>query len=157
MNSRFVNMVEKSNFTENEIWKNINYTRFERKKMYPDATLEKSVMLNFEKLSQILGIKNISDEVNGETTKPTIKSLDEMFFSLFEVSSYYEQLYSRTVYGPQSRLIMLASNIVKESPENFKLKAKKIYSKIASIIFKKYHNESFMNRKDISTLKGQIQ
>ena len=157
MNYRFVNMVEKSNFTENEIWKNINYTRFERKKMYPDATLEKSVMLNVEKLSQILGIKNISDEVNGETTKPTIKPLDEMFFSLWEVSSYYEQLYSRTVYGPQSRLIMLASNIVKESPENFKLKAKKIYSKIASIIFKKYHNESFMNRKDISTLKGQIQ
>ena len=150
-------MVEKSNFTENEIWKNINYTRFEQKKRFPDALWYESFFRNIEQLSQFLGMKNISDEVNGEFSKPTIKSLDEMFFSLFEVSSYYEQLYSRTVYGPQSRLIMLASNIVKESPENFKLKAKKIYSKIASIIFKKYHNESFMNRKDISTLKGQIQ
>ena len=51
---------------------------------------------------------------------------------------------------------MLASNILNKSPENFKLKAKKIYSKIALIIFKKYHDESFKNREDISSLKGEI-
>ena len=49
---------------------------------------------------------------------------------------------------------MLASNILNKSPENFKLKAKKIYSKIQ--IFMKYHNESFENRTDISSLKGKF-
>ena len=112
---------------------------------------------NLQKLSNFLGIKKISDEVNEEFSKTTKKSLHKMFFALIERPSHFEKLYRKAIYGPQSRLIMLASNIVKESPENFKLKAKKIYSKIASIIFKKYHNESFMNRKDISTLKGQIQ
>ena len=149
-------MVEKCNFTENEIWKNINYARFEQKKMYPDASSYQGVEVNTGKLSQFLGIKNVSDKVNGELTTPNTKSLDEIFSALFERSSYFERLYSRTIYGSKSRLILLASNIVKESPENFKLKANNINSKIASIIFKKNHNESFKNREDISTLKGKI-
>ncbi len=64
MKHRFINMVDKSNFTENEIWENINFTRFERKKRYPDASWGKSVWVNVEKLSQFLRIKNISDEVD---------------------------------------------------------------------------------------------
>ena len=83
------------------------------------------------------------------------KSL-EMFSALSEISSYFERLYSRTIYGPQSRLIMLASNIVKKSPENFKLKAKQIYSNIASIIFWKYHDEKFKNGTNTSFSKGKL-
>ena len=56
MKYRFVNMVEKSNFTENEIWKNINYTRFERKKRQPDSSWAESFGWNFEKLSHLLEI-----------------------------------------------------------------------------------------------------
>ena len=156
MKHRFINMVDKSNFTENEIWENINFTRFERKKRYPDASWGKSVWVNVEKLSQFLRIKNISDKVNGELTKPTIKSIDDMSLAVFEPPSYFEKLYSKTIYGPKSRLIMLASNIVNKSPENFKLKAKKIYSKLSSIIFKIYHNETFKNRTDNSFLKGKL-
>ena len=51
---------------------------------------------------------------------------------------------------------MLALNIVKNSPENFKLTAKKIFQKITSTIFEKYHNECFENRTDIAFVKGKI-
>ena len=152
-------MVEKSNFTDVEIWRHIDYLRFKHFKWAPDAHQEKCISCDVVKLSHLLGMKNISDKVNEELSKSKMKSLDEMFLALTETApSYFERLYNKTIYGPgpQSRLIMLASNIVKKSPENFKPKAKKIYSKIASIIFKKYHNESFKNRKDISTLKGEI-
>ena len=149
-------MVDKSNFTEVEIWRHINYLRFKRFKKTPYAHHEKRLSCDVEKLSHLLGMRNISEKVNEELSKSTTKLLDKMFLTLTEPPSYFERLYHKTIYGPQSRLIMLASNIVNKSPENFKLKAKKIYSKIASIIFKKYHNESFKKRKDISTLEGKI-
>ena len=150
-------MVEKSNFTEVE--RRINDLRFKRFKWAPGEQQEKCISCDVDKLSHLLGMRNISDKVNEELSKSKMKSLDEMFLALTETApSYFERLYNKTIYGPgpQSRLIMLASNIVKKSPENFKPKAKKIYSKIASIIFKKYHNDSFKNREDISSLKGEI-
>ena len=75
-----------------------------------------------------------------------------MFFALIE-QSYFERLYSKAIYGPQSRLSMLALNIVKKSPNHFKSKAEQIFSEITSVIHKKVHNESF--EKDSSTLKGK--
>ena len=90
-------------------------------------------------------MENISDEVNYEFSKSTTKSLREMFFALSERPSFLERLYSKTIYGPQSRLILLASNIVSKSPTEFKLKAKRIFTKITSIFLKKYHNERLRN------------
>ena len=84
----------------------------------------------------MFGIKQISDEVNEEFSKTTKKSLHKMFYALIEQPSHFEKLYRKAIYGPKSRLIMLASNIRKESPNNFKLKAKKIFSKITSVISK---------------------
>ena len=149
-------MVEKSNFTKVEIWRHINYLRFKRFKWAPDAHQEECISCNVEKLSHLLGMRKISDTVNEDLSKSRTKSLVAMFFTLTEPPSYFERLYNITIYGPQSRLILLASQIVSKSPENFKLKAKKIYSKIASIIFKKYHNESFENRTDIPFFKGKF-
>ena len=122
-------MLEKSNFTENEIWKKINLTKFEQKKLMPDVSQKDAISWNVDKISDLVGMKNISDEVNVNVSKTT-KSLYEMFLTLYEPPSYYERLYSKTIYGPQLRLIMLASNIVKKSPNEFKLKAKQIYSKM---------------------------
>ena len=59
---RFVNVVGTSNFTEREIRKNINHTRFERTKRAPDLSQEEYFGWNTEKLRHLLGIKNISDE-----------------------------------------------------------------------------------------------
>ena len=149
--------MEKSNFTENEVWKNIEYLQFERKERKPVASQEEciSIKCNVETLSLFVGMKNISDEVNVEFPKSATKSLYEMFLTLIE-PPYFERLYSEAIYGPKSRLMLLASNIVNTSPQNFQLKAKRIFSKMTSIIFKKYHNESIISRKDISVFKGKI-
>ena len=93
----------------------------------------------------------ISDEIIEELSKFTTNSFSEMFFAIIESPSYFEILYRKTIYGPKTRLVMLASNIVKKSPDNFKPKAKQIFSKIYSIIFKKYHNESLEK-----TVEGKI-
>ena len=144
--------------TENEIWKSINDTRFDRCKRNPEVESElEGMSWNVEKLSHLLGIKNISDEANEEFSNTSKKSLYEMFMVLNKFPSYFEILYGKTIYGPQSRLIMLASNILNKSPYNFKMKAKLIYKKITSIIFMKYHrNESFESGTDILTGKGKI-
>ena len=148
-------MLVKSNFTENEKWKKINLTKFEQKKLIPDVSQKDAISWNVEKLLILVGMKNISDEVNIKVSKTSTKSLYEMFLTLYEPPSYYERLYSKTIYGPQSRLILLALNIVKKSPNEFKLKAKQIFSKITSIISKKYHTKSFKNRTDILIGNGK--
>ena len=104
-----------------------------------------------ETLSNFTGVKNTSDKVNVEFSKTTKQTVYESFFALIEPPSYFEKLYSKTIYGAQSRLTMLAWNIIKKSPNYFKSKAKQIFSKITSVISKKYHNESF----EINTLKGK--
>ena len=142
-------MVEKSNFTEVEIWKHINDLRFKRIRA-PEAQQVKCTSCNIEKLSHLLKTKNISDEVNEEFSKSNTKSLVEMFLALTEPPSYFERLYNKTIYGPQSRLILLASNIVNKSPTTFKLKAKHIFTKITSIVLNKYHYENLGNKTDIS-------
>ena len=96
-------------------------------------------------------MENISDKVNDEFSKSSTKPFYEMFLALTEPPSYFERLYSKTIYGPQSRLILLASNIVNKSPKKFKLKAKHIFKKIFSIILIK--NNIFFCAK-ISVLVG---
>ena len=154
---RFVNIVEKSNLTEKEIWKNIKYLQFERRKRKSLASQEEcfSIKCKVAKLSPFVGMKNISDEVIEEFPKSTTKSPFEMFLTLIE-PPYFERLYSKAIYGPQSRVMLLALNIVNTSPQNFQLKAKRIFSKMASVIFTKYHNESITNRKDISVFEGKL-
>ena len=100
-------MVEESNLTE--VWRNINYLRFKRFKRAPDAKQEKCISCDVENFSNLLGMKNISDEVNEELSKSKTKLFGEMFLTLTEPPSYFERLYNKTIYGPQSRLIMLAS------------------------------------------------
>ena len=148
-------MVEKSNFTEVEIWKHINYLRFKRIRT-PEAQQGKCTSCNIEKLSHLLKTKNISDKVNEEFLKSNTKSLDEMFLALTEPPSYFEKLYYKTIYGPQTRLILLASNIVNKSPTKFRLRAKRIFTKITSIVLKKYQDESHRDRTDISFAKGKL-
>ena len=144
---RFVNIFEKSNLTD--LSKNVNVTLFELKKRKPDASEEDRVSWNVEKLSNLLGRKNASYEVNDEFTKNKTNSQYSIFLDLLKSPSDYEKLYFKTIYGhgPPSRLLMLALNIFKKSNNNFKQKAKQIFSEISSIL-KIYHNVRFENRKD---------
>ena len=100
--NRFVNVVEKSDYTENQIWEKIKCIQFERKNSKRSQDECKSISCNVEKLSQLLGIKNNTDEVNEEFSMSTIKSPYKMFLTLIE-PSYFERLYSETIYGPQSQ------------------------------------------------------
>ena len=137
--------------TEDKVWISINSTIFENKKRNPDDEL--SFNWKIGKLSQLLGVINSTDAINEDFTKNT-NSLTKMFYSLSTPTLDLERLYSKTIYGPQSRLIMLSSNIVKKSQSNFRLKAKQIFTKISSIIFKKYQNGSIMSRDDVLNIKG---
>ena len=109
-----------------------------------------------EKLAHFLGIKNISAEVNEKFLMNAENSLDRMYFALIECPSEFVRLYKKTIYGPQARMILLALNIVKKSRNNFKLKAKKIFSKINSKIFEAYHNKSVEHKEDVLSFKGDI-
>ena len=102
-------MVEESNLPVVEIRRHINYLRFKRFKWTPDAHQEKEkcISCDVEKLSHLLGMRNISEKVNEELSKSTTKLLDKMFLTLTEPPSYFERLYHKTIYGPKSWLIML--------------------------------------------------
>ena len=57
-----------------------------------------------------------------------------MYFALNSCPLFYERLYSKVIYGPESRISMLASNIIKNSRAKFKTKALKIFEKIISVL-----------------------
>ena len=109
----------------------------------------------FENLSHMLGVLNVTDEVKEKLSKNYTNSLTKMFITLSTPTTDLETLYRKTIYGPKSRLIMLASNIVKKSENNLRFKAKHIFSKIYSVIFEKYHNKSNVNRDDVSSIEGK--
>ena len=47
--------------------------------------------------------------------------------------SIHERLYWKVMYGPKSRIIMLASNIIKKTNNDFKVKAIQIFSQISHV------------------------
>ena len=89
---RFVNLVDKSNFTEVEIWRHIYYLRLKRIKGLSDANQEKCISCNVDKLAHLLKMRNISEEVNEELSKFPTKFLDKMFLKIF-LKDYINKLY----------------------------------------------------------------
>ena len=58
----------------------------------------------------------------------------EMFIFLNSCPSFDLKLYWRAIYGKQSRISMLASNIINKANQNFKIKAGKIFAKLSSML-----------------------
>ena len=56
-----------------------------------------------------------------------------MFIVLNSCPSIHERLYWEATYGPKSKIVLKASNIIKKAEGSFKLDALKIFSKITSI------------------------
>ena len=75
-----------------------------------------------------------SEEMKYNVSKNEVIGPAKMYFALNSCPLYFEKLYWKTIYGPDSRLSMLASNIIKIVEEDFKLKAQKIFAKITSVL-----------------------
>ena len=86
-----------------------------------------------------------------------------MFIVLNSCPSIHERLYWEATYGPKSKVVLKASNIIKKAEGNFKFDALKILAKITSILqFKhiSYKSNSFgenivLERKIVG-IKGRV-
>ena len=121
------------------IWSHIKTLRLEYLRNNVDLKCEKSfipeekILDNFEKLSQLIMV-NISDEIDGNITKSDLNASAEMFLNLNSCPSNLVRLYWKAIYGPKSRIAMLASNIIKKADKDFKTKAIKIFAKISQVL-----------------------
>ena len=121
------------------IWSHIKTLRLEYLRNNVDLKCEKSfipeekILDNFEKLSQLIMV-NISDEIDGNITKSEINVGAEKFLTLNSCPSNLVRLYWKAIYGPKSRIAMLASNIIKKADKDFKTKAIKIFAKISQVL-----------------------
>ena len=57
-----------------------------------------------------------------------------MFLALNSCPSFYVKLYWKAIYGNESRMAIFASNIIQKAKDDFKGKAKKIFSRISSVL-----------------------
>ena len=136
---RFINLVENSSLEKAVISSYVKRLRIEYLIQHIDISCEgtfiplKNILTNFENLSQMVGVNN-SQEVNRSLTQSDLNFGARMFFAINSCPSSYEKLYWRAIYGGDSRISKLASNIIKEAKDGFKVKANKIFSKVTSVL-----------------------
>ena len=74
------------------------------------------------------------EELNRNLSSNDIKAGAEMFIFLNSCPSFYVKLYWKALYGPQSRMAMLTSNIIKKANDDFKIKSKQIFARISHVL-----------------------
>ena len=74
-----------------------------------------------------------SEDVKYNISKSEFNEAAKMYFTL-NSCPHLEKLYWKAIYGPDSRISMLASNILKMVEGDFKAKALKIFAKITSML-----------------------
>ena len=94
---------------------------------------EQNIKHNLEKLSQIVQIIS-SDQSKKNLSKTDINVGAEMFVALNSCPSYYVKMYWNVIYGPESRIAMVALKILKKANIDFKKEALKIFSKISLVL-----------------------
>ena len=140
------------NFNEEIIWKNINIIKNELVVGVPcigNLVTETYMKKNNEKFAKLL-MYNISKTFFYNVTETQIQIGGEMFVALNSCPPYHLRLYRKAINGSASRVVMLALNIIKNAPENFKSKAIRIFEKIISVLDYQYVNIG----KDGKSLKG---
>ena len=97
---------------------------------------EEHIKLVIEQLTNLIGVYNVSNEKEGVLTKESINAGAEMFLELTLCPSdtFAFGLYWNAIYGSQSKMAILAFNIVKKSKDDLKLKAIKMFTNIASML-----------------------
>ena len=107
---------------------------------------------------------NSSEQIIANLSKSNINIAGKMFLFLNSCPSFHEKLYFKTIYGGQSRIAMLASNIQKKAKDGLESMAIQIFVKISSMLgFKhiSYHYEDnkrgYKNvlTKNIVDIKGE--
>ena len=137
-NGRFVNIITKKELNEEMILSHLQNLRFNYLKKNIDLTCDYQDSLfipnqyiesNIEKLSKLVKV-NIFDGVNMNLSKKKIDFGARMFFALNSCPSKIVRLYSRVMYGKKSRIVLMASNIIKKVKYDLSIKAKKIFARI---------------------------
>ena len=104
------------------------------------------------------GVKS-SDQLTRDLSKSDINAAAEMFMYLNSCPSFYVKLYWKAIYGNQSRIAMLASNIIKRAKYSFKSKAIQIFAKVSSVLgfqyISYYQNGNERFDKNIIDIKGK--
>ena len=116
----------------------------------------KVLLETIEKLSLMVGV-NSAEDVIKNLSKSDINNNAKLFGVLSSCPSFYERLYKKAIYGPQFRIAMLASKIVKKSKVDFELGSLKIFAKISSMLgFKHISNtgNKSVGLKNILDIKG---
>ena len=117
---------------------------------------ENEMKHNLEKLSHLVQVNSFNQSIN--LSKSDINLGAEMFVALNSCPSHYIKLYWNVIYGPKSRIALLASKIMKKAKNELKKYALKIFSRIFSVLgfqhISHYHagNESWV--KNIVDIKG---
>ena len=126
---------------EKAIWNHIRTLRFQfLKKKNVDITCEDGyiskfhIISNIEELSRFLGVHNVSNDKARNLSQDSINKGAEMFVALNLCPSDFIRLYLKSIYGPQSRIAILASNIVKKVKNDLRKKAIQIFVKISSLL-----------------------
>ena len=132
-------MVENSSLEMKVILSYVKRLRIEYLIKHTDLTCEKAfiplqnIINNFENLSKMVGIHN-SQEITKNSSRRNIDIAAEMFISLNSCPSFNVKLYWEAIYGSDSRIAKFTSNIIWKAKDNFKVKAKKIFRKISSVL-----------------------
>ena len=153
---RFVNSVKISNVENIVIWSHIASQKFEnlkrKKKCVKNGFLSVDDITNNLKNFLLLVGNEGSEDIKYNISKSKLNEAAKMFFSQNSCPSFFEKLYSKIIYGPDSRISILASNIVKKEKGYFKVKALKILEKIISVLgfqhISYHHGESKRNEKN---------
>ena len=133
---RFVNTVTQSNSDQKEIWSLVNNLRFEyltKNIQVKCSNFKENLSTNLEKMSQIITSVKSSEQIHTNLSRMDINNVAKMFIYLNSCPSFHEKLYFKTIYGPESRIAMLTSNIIKKANNDFKIKAIQIFAKISQV------------------------
>ena len=163
--SRFVNSIISSNVENKVIWSHISSLRhrYLKKNISPKCfdgfISNEDISNNFQEMS----IWNANEVLEDMEYNRKINEAAKMFFALNSCTSFVEKLYMKVIYGPDSKISMLASNILKKAKGDFKVKALKIFRKIISILgfqhisYNHGENKSVELNRNIFDVKGKTE
>ena len=138
---RFANGVKNSKLDKKVIWSHIKTLRFEFLKnnsLLPcqsETTLipDNHISSNVEKFSKIVRI-GISEKMNKNFSKSDITESAKLFLALNSCPSIFVKLYWKAIYGPEQRMAMLTSNIIKKAKGDLKKGALNIFARVSSVL-----------------------
>ena len=163
-------MVTDKSLDEKELWeviKNIRndyVTKNTHFNCYDGEFIPKEdQVLNIEKLSKMLKIHNLSEEINKNLTKSTFDNGVKMFVALNSCPSDFVSVYNKIIFGPQSRLALSSFDMITKAKKGYRSTALKIFTKVISVLNFKYvqqqskgltSNDNIKLDKDASKIKG---